>query len=110
MSEAEFNAIVGSKGKVIWRNPSAAKAYLESLDEGHRIRVIFEDGRRSRGLNRLFHAIFREFKDRTGYSPAAAKEYLKSLYIEDGRGTHELGQDEGSDFAEFCQAWISEHL
>lgn len=104
-----FQAKVEEGGKVRWLNPRLAIDVFRQL-EGKRITIIVEDPARGQDMNRLLHAIFQEFSRRTGYSPAASKEFLKQQFIEDGRGTAELSEEEAGAFAEFCGAWMAEKL
>lgn len=110
--DAIFQARVAKGGRVVWLNPGRTMDFFKSIagEHGQRVTVIVEEPNRSNDQNRYLHAIFREASQRTGYSPAQMKAYLKALYVEDGRGTSELGSGEASDFAEFCQSWIAEHL
>jgi len=109
MIPLSLQAHISKDGQIIWRHPGRALQYFKQL-AGQEVEIVIDEPSRSKGLNRLFHALFQEFSSRTGYSPRAAKEYLKREFIENGQGTSDLRQSEGIEFAAFCEAWIAEHL
>ena len=107
--EASFSARITQEGKVKWNRPQDAADFFRAC-AGQRVTITVTPGKRSLRQNKLLHAIFKEFGDRTGYSPAICKEFMKRAYIDDGRGTSELDIEESSDFAEWAQAWMAQHL